>query len=233
MTGCTLLPGFFGVFVQGLLFAASCGVLIFKKKQEERNLRLEARSWPTFLLDSSKQLLGSAWVHAVNMMCAVLLGVEFEGDGCEWYWVNIMVDTTLGVGIEYMLLWILTEAFETATLHQGIFRTGDYKDAHTGQLIPFRYFAQLGVWLLCITFMKFAVVILMLTFHSQFQMIAHGFITALASTAQAKLVVVMVLTPCIMNAFQFWLTDNFIKKSSGKFDQSMLEQAEPDAPEVI
>mmetsp|Transcript_32600 Transcript_32600/g.96834 ORF Transcript_32600/g.96834 Transcript_32600/m.96834 type:complete len:237 (-) Transcript_32600:35-745(-) len=230
---CSLLPGAFGVFVQGLLFLISVSVLVYKKKLEERNLRVEARSWPTFMLDSSKQLVGAGWVHCLNMLCASVLGVHMEGNGCEWYWVNIMVDTTLGVGIEYVLLWALTEAFESATMDQGTYRSGEYKDSSSGKINLSKFLSQLMVWLLCVTFMKFGVLILMLSFHSQFEQVAHGFLGAFPQSSEVQLVVVMLITPCVMNAFQFWLTDNFIKGQSGsKFGGHSLYDGEGDGEEV-
>jgi hypothetical protein len=214
---CTLLPGAFGAVVQGFLFLISVGVLLLKKKREEALCRIEARSWPTFLLDSSKQLVGAGWVHLVNMACALLLGIRFEGNECEWYWVNIMVDTTLGVFIEYLLLVVLTEAFEWATFYKGTFQTGEYKD-ETGRFLPSRYMWQLAVWLLCVTFMKFAMVIMMLVFPSGFQSLAHCLLSLVPrQDVRLQLIVVMVITPCCMNAVQFWLTDNFIKRRSNKF----------------
>ncbi len=29
-----------------------------------------------------------------------------DGDACGWYWVNIVVDCTLGVGVNYLLLTV-------------------------------------------------------------------------------------------------------------------------------
>jgi len=211
---CSVLPGLFGVAVQVLLFAVSCAVLVLKKKREELDLRGEARSWPTFLLDSSKQLVGAGWVHVANMFMAMLFNEHFEGDACEWYWVNIMLDTTLGVGIEYVLLQMITEALERATGHHGKFRTGEYRDAD-GRFLPSRYAVQMAVWLVCVTGMKLAMSLLMLLLHPKLQPIAHHTVGQFGDKARLELVVVMVFTPCCMNALQLWLTDNFIKKTTG------------------
>jgi len=73
--------------------------------------------------------------------------------------------------------------------------------------------------------MKVAVVILFLAFHAEFQAFAHGFLAMFPTDAQTQLVLVMLITPCCMNAFQFWLTDNFLKHSNGKLhDHSLFEE---------
>ncbi|CDJ68085.1 hypothetical protein, conserved [Eimeria necatrix] len=41
---------------------------------------------------------------AVNLGGAGLMATMLEEDVCIWYWINIMVDTTLGVYVQYMLL---------------------------------------------------------------------------------------------------------------------------------
>mmetsp|Transcript_137550 Transcript_137550/g.357426 ORF Transcript_137550/g.357426 Transcript_137550/m.357426 type:complete len:271 (+) Transcript_137550:122-934(+) len=223
---CALLPGLFGIFVQGLLFSSSMATLLYKKKSEEWSDPGNARSWPTFLMDSSKQFIGFGFVHVLNLVCAALLGSSLEGSGCDWYWVNIMIDDTVGVAIEYFFLKHLTTFFEMLSYHQGIFISGDYKDM-AGNTIPKKYFAQLFVWLLCVTLMKSIVVAFMLGFHRQISFVAHS-VVGLFSSAEARLMFVMVFTPIVMNAVQFWITDNFIKKVPPQaVGQEIEEQQKP------
>jgi len=229
---CSLLPGLFGVLVQGLLFLASVGTLVMKKYREDMLEGPRARSWPTFLMDSSKQLLGAGWVHVVNLLCAHVLGASLEGNGCEWYWVNIMVDTTAGVGIEYLFLWLFTEVFEALTGEQGIFHSGDYKDRH-GILIPKKYVAQLSVWLLCVTAMKILVVLFMFALHVELNYVASHFV-GLFTNPHVQLIVVMVVTPCCMNAFQLWLTDAFIKRKTPEVVvNEVMTNSDVEQPQVL
>merc|ERR1719433_2324052 len=141
----------------------------------------------------------------------MMLGSHFESDGCDWYWINIMLDTTLGVGIEYFILQLLTGCLERATSHQGIFHSGEYRDIQ-GRFIPVKYISQLAVWLLCVTGMKAVMVLLMILLRPVLLATARLFLGIFRSDPRIELVVVMILTPCCMNALQFWLTDNFIKK---------------------
>lgn len=98
---CVLFPGFFGYVVQALL-ALWCILVLYVKWKRESPQRPGA----IFLRDMSKQIVGGMWVHVLNILCALLLVKRSVGpaDECDWYWVNIMADTTLGVFVEYKLL---------------------------------------------------------------------------------------------------------------------------------
>ncbi|CAL1172646.1 unnamed protein product [Cladocopium goreaui] len=203
---CIVLPGLYGLLVQLLLFACCIGTLIAKKVVEGGE-----RTWFQFGLDSSKQLIGAGWIHILNLLCAELLGSQMgQGDECEWYWLNIILDTTLGVLIEYLLLRVLTDALNTV-LEEGAqdFRTGSYWRGGEFQVIM--YAKQLGLWLVIVTFMKLFMVILMILLAKPLT-IAAGVCLKPFMDPLLKLLVVMIATPIIMNAFQLWVTDNFIKK---------------------
>lgn len=232
---CSLLPGLFGVAVQGMLFLMSLLVLVMKKKREEMTMGGEARDWSTFIFDSSKQLIGAGFVHGLNLVCANLLGGKFEGNGCDWYWLNIMIDTTIGVGIEYLILYALTQALESCGCRpQGFFRSGEYLTE--GEFDWTRYASQVVMWLVCVTGMKFMVMGFMVVAHSQLQHIAEAFLdTVNKGGPQMELIIVMLITPCFMNAFQFWLTDNFIKKKSDASGKSYAEgeQGSPESSRLM
>jgi len=194
-----------------VLFTVSVCVLVLKKKREEYMLKESARDWPTFLLDSSKQICGSGWAHVANLACATAFGARAGGTGCEWYWVNIMIDTTVGVFIEYLFLLIVTDALECATGRTGALKSGSYRKAN-GDIQASRYFSQLAVWLLCVTIMKFVVVLIIMAFQSPILHAAQTVVGIFAGDSRMELVFVMIITPCCMNAFQFWITDSFIKE---------------------
>merc|ERR1719221_2259642 len=103
MGHCAVLPGLFGVLVQGLLFGFSVAVLGLKFWRDS-----SGRTARQFALDSSKQIAGAGWTHCLNLLCAWVLGrLTAEGDQCAVYWIEIMVDTTIGVAVEFYLLQLL------------------------------------------------------------------------------------------------------------------------------
>jgi hypothetical protein len=212
---CSLLPGAYGLLMQAVLFLCVCGVLAYKKAAEGRG-----RTWFAFLLDSSKQMVGAAWIHALNLACSVAIDRHLStgGDQCLWYWLNIVVDTTLGVAVEYVLL----ETF-TGCLQRGLgdgaaeeFQGGHYYEyAGTPPEAAFRwrrYAKQLALWLLVVSLMKLCMVALMLALRETLVTVATWLLRPLEQRPRLKLAVVMILTPLCMNAFQFWVVDDFLKK---------------------
>jgi hypothetical protein len=191
--------------VQCFLGACCLLTLIYKKAKEGAH-----RSMKSFLFDSSKQLIGAAWLHILNLFFAIRLrSVIDQGDQCEWYWINIMVDTTLGVVIEYYLLQILT-AYLSKSYNPDDWKTGDYNDASGVRMD--RYFKQLILWLVICSGMKACMVVLMVTASPVLLFVASVVLAPFLGNAFLKLIIVMILTPCVMNAFQLWMVDNFIKK---------------------
>jgi len=239
---CALFPGFYGYAIQLVLFVISLGVLVFKKMREDS--LGQARTWPTFLLDSSKQLTGAGYIHCLNLIFAMALGEMFEGNGCHWYWANIMIDTTLGVLFLQMFLFLFTQLAMLVTGDNESFKTGSYRSEDSqareqfggidspsaqedrspsnnalvawleqdGEILWDRYFKQLFIWLCCCTCMKISMGIVMAFFHVEFLWAAAHVLKLFEWDAKLELFIVMIVTPMIMNALQFWLVDNFIKK---------------------
>lgn len=214
MGECALLPGNFGILVQLVLAVVCVATLIFKKSRESHG-----RTWFVFLLDSSKQLVGFGFAHILNMMSAVALANVMVGDACDWYWLNIMIDTTLGVFLEYLLLRCFTSLLERQLGEfASEYRSGEYYDTAGHELYKI-YAKQLGLWLCCILGMKIIVILILFLFGSPLFSIASTILWLVSWSSQLKLITVMILTPGIMNALQVWLTDNFIQKGGTSYSQ--------------
>merc|ERR1711990_900443 len=117
--------------------------------------------------------------------------------------INIMVDTTLGVGVEYALLLLLLKMTSqicsdcSEDLH-----TGEYYDVD-GRFITIKYMKQLMLWILVVSGMKLSMVVLMVIFSRRFPIISSWQLQTVASTVlrpfmsspASKLLVVMIVTP--------------------------------------
>jgi STIMATE family len=220
---CRLIPGVLGLALQGILFLGVCMVLLVKKQLDE-----PPRSWATFLADSSKQLIGAGWLHVMNLLCSWALDAldrqgeasEAEGgDACDWYFINIVVDCSLGVILEFLILRGWSFAIErlgspgcSEALESGQY----YEPVGYGQQPCFqrrRYVKQLLLWLLVVAQMKLVLVALFLAMHSRLVRLAHSSLAPIHSE-EAKLVAVMVVVPSAMNTLQVWLVDAFIKRGA-------------------
>lgn len=120
--GCAVLQGTFALSIQALLFIMSTLTLIVKWKLEK-----PPRTWLVFFRDGSKQIFASGVIHCWNLALAIVFHNQkvANADECSWYWINIMIDTTVGVGINYFLLR-LTEKYLG-------YSSGKYQDVISGQ----------------------------------------------------------------------------------------------------
>jgi len=48
------------------------------------------------LFDVSKQVVGQMFIHGLNVVISDLGSQQFSGNACTYYFLNILVDTTLG-----------------------------------------------------------------------------------------------------------------------------------------
>jgi len=191
-----------------------------KLKKEEETLGANARSRGEFFLDASKQFAGAGWIHIMNLGFASGLANHGSGDECEWYWINIMVDTTLGTAVAYLLLQI-TSAFIKKRFSPEFaedLKSGEYKTIIEGefqlegQIDIGKYVKQLFVWLLIVSCMKVLMVVFMFLFSGPLLAFAGFVLAPFLSQPWLKLLVVMIVFPILMDGFQIWVIDSFIKK---------------------
>jgi hypothetical protein len=200
---CQVLSGISGYAVQGALFTVCVSSLLLKWYLEapRRKLRI-------FVLDSSKQFIGAGVIHCLNLVSAVAF-TRFENspaDECAWYWINIVIDTTFGVAV----CWILLKATERIFGYT----SGDYGEASVidWEANPdvHRWSLQIGVWCVIVSLMKIMVVCIMYSFAPIWERVSVT-CTHWIPEETRRLIFVMIVTPTMMNMFQFWVTDSFLK----------------------
>ncbi|CAK9043852.1 Store-operated calcium entry regulator STIMATE (STIM-activating enhancer encoded by TMEM110) (Transmembrane protein 110), partial [Durusdinium trenchii] len=213
---CYILAGVTGKVTQFVLFLCCCAALLLKWSQFH-----DGRDFFEFLMDSSKQLIGAGWIHILNLLFAKKLESHFEssgGDECDWYWINIVVDCTLGVGVTFLLLQLSMRLISMFLPDQvDDFRTGEYRV--NGSTDAGKYVKQLAVWLVIVSSMKVLMVVFMAVGHSTLLALAQIALAPFGGSPNLKLLVAMIATPFCMNALQFWVTDNFIKKQGGMTEE--------------
>lgn len=223
---CQVLSGNVAVIVQVLLFGICVSSLLFKWWMEVPRRKLQI-----FCLDSSKQFVGAGVIHVLNLMCAVAFTSmkESAADECSWYWINIMIDTTFGVGVCWLLLKATERLFGYDSGHYGKGPTGIAWETNPDFT---KWLSQIMAWCLIVSTMKLFVVLIMWMFAPAWIHIAVA-CTHWIKQPTARLVFVMIFTPMCMNMFQFWVTDSFLKYSkstnlAGK-DMSVEEAGETTA----
>ena len=146
----------------------------------------------------------------------MLLSKQDENNACVWYLINILLDCTLGVIFEWILvrlIEIFARKFEIDTLISGCYytrRTFEYDDYHINYWI---WFIQCFIWCLISSLMKVLMYLILIIFPEKLENFGTFLLKDLDSYPRAELVVVMVIVPFILNCFQFWVVDNFLKES--------------------
>merc|ERR1712167_294135 len=102
---------------------------------------------------------------------------ESANEECTWYWLNIMIDTTFGVGVVYCFLQLATSFLQK--YYDADFKNGTYGPKGTDWKEDPSYrmwFGQLLLWLCIVCSMKLIVVIIMYVLHPVLLVVGKFFI---------------------------------------------------------
>jgi hypothetical protein len=205
------LFGPFGFFVQFTLGVISFGTLIIK-----RQLEYPKRTVRIWLLDVSKQGISTFLIHFLNLFLAVTISKQNDEDACVWYLDNVLLDTTIGVLFQYILIRsfeIIARKLKIDTLLSGCYYaigTTEFGDDTIDYSI---WASQMGIWCLITSISKFINYIILIGGNKFFKKFGNLILEKLQPYPKLELVVVMIFIPVITSVFQYWVTDNFLKES--------------------
>ncbi len=120
------IMGPFSLIVQGSLGLMAMSSLVYKRYREYPN----RRSWLIWFYDVSKQVFGSFGLHVLNVFMSLLKAndeslpngeyyrnfqhgrtpippISDSNNPCNWYFLNILFDTTLGIPILWCFLYVI------------------------------------------------------------------------------------------------------------------------------
>ncbi|KAK7696291.1 hypothetical protein QCA50_000945 [Cerrena zonata] len=199
---CKLL-GPTALVVQGLM-----GILVVLSLVYKRHRESPKRPWRIWLFDVSKQVAGQMFVHGVNVLISGIVAHFSSGNACVLYFLNILLDTTLGVAIIYLVLhvstYVLTEKFNLKG-----FESGKYGNPPS----MVYWIRQTAVYVFSLTTMKLSVVALFALWPGIFKM-GEWLLSFLGTDEAAQVIFTMGLFPIMMNIVQFWLIDSIVKASA-------------------
>jgi hypothetical protein len=152
-----------------------------------------------------------------------MISKQNDEDACVWYLVNIILDVSIGVIFEWMLIRLI-EVFarknKIEVLVSGNYysrKVVEYDDYHIDYSI---WVIQTALWCIISSMMKFVVYLIMVSFPKFLGNIGFSMLESIAVYPKLELIVVMVFVPFVMNVLQFWLVDNILKES----DESRIER---------
>ncbi|KAE8210672.1 hypothetical protein CF327_g5484 [Tilletia walkeri] len=205
---CKLL-GPFALFVQALMGVLVLGSLVLKRQRERPK-----RPWKIWSLDISKQMLGQLFVHTLNIVLSDAVAAHGKNNPCSLYFLNIAIDTTLGVFIIYITLRITTHVL-TSVLGWHGFVSGQYgnvptPDGGSGKPKMSYWGKQLVTYLFAIFIMKIFVTGIMWMFPFLFAF-GKWLLSLFGKHRNVQVFFVMALFPLAMNVIQFWLIDSLLR----------------------
>lgn len=203
-SGSCRLLGPTALIVQGLMGILVILSLVYKRHREEPR-----RPWRIWLFDVSKQVVGQMFVHGVNVLISGVISKLRDRNACVFYFLNILVDTTVGVGIIYGCLHLFNHLFIEKLGWKG-FESGVYGDPPS---INF-WFRQAATYMTCLLIMKLLVVGLFVLVPGVFTIGQWLLSWTHAGGEVLQVAFVMGIFPIAMNIIQFWLIDSIVKASS-------------------
>ncbi len=196
------------MLTQFALFLVCCGSLIIKYFVFEK----PRRPCCTWFWDSQKQGWGAALAHGLNLIfSAILVKYTTGGDPCAWYFINISVDTFIGVFLIFFMIEKV-EGFAKARNIESLSRSGDYGTPPRWDwwLQQFLMYCSLVAVTKLITFLG------VFLLRNQLNSFGLWVWSPLLGDPFTELILVMIITPAVMNAWVFWVTDTFIMMMSDK-----------------
>jgi len=181
------------------------------------------RPWKVWFFDTSKQGISALVIHFVNILLSMAFGNWLEGDAdpCNWYWINLTLDDTLGVGILFILLRILQCVYRMRCVGRPeLALSGEYGDPPDVRIFG----RQLLDWQVLVIVEKFFLAVPVISFSGTVASVAAALLGWLDPYPRAKLVVVMVVTPLTMNVFALWVADSFLQRDPVQQSEARMRE---------
>uniref|UniRef100_K3X9C8 Uncharacterized protein n=1 Tax=Globisporangium ultimum (strain ATCC 200006 / CBS 805.95 / DAOM BR144) TaxID=431595 RepID=K3X9C8_GLOUD len=177
------------------------------------------RSAKIWFMDAMKQGTSAAMVHVVNIIFSIGIA-DFStqpggADECAFYFMNVAIDTTLGVYIAYLLLQLVT-AVAVRRDWSSLKHPGRYGDPPCFKV----WFIQLLSWSAVLLVMKIFVGLAIYIFSAPLGLIGALLFFPVHHHPKIELLIVMIGCPLVMNMVQFWIQDSFLKDHTNTNDSS-------------
>ncbi|KAI8985919.1 vacuolar membrane protein-domain-containing protein [Pilobolus umbonatus] len=202
---CELLDGF-AILIQLTLALTALLILLYKRSKE-----YPKRSLLIWMLDTSKQFIGAVMIHFLNIGISYLVsksGSDATSNLCVWYFLNIAIDTTIGVLILWCWYHTLIIVLEKLNI---VIKTGEYGQPPLANII-LSWLSQVLVFLMAQLLAKICLyeMLIRLPWLIKLGELCLGWT---GDNYRCQVVFVMLIFPFIMNTVQFWVTDTILESN--------------------
>ncbi|RHY34847.1 hypothetical protein DYB25_014089 [Aphanomyces astaci] len=172
---------------------------------------------------------------------------------CSFYFINFTLDTSLGVLLNWLLLRTTVAAAVRISpsfcrIHPRVScsstSTGRGSKCPGSTATPFKpstypihpsisypsvrvWLTQLLSWIAIVLTAKLVIARAIYAFSSPLNAFGNWLFEPLSNYPKLELLFVMVACPCLMNALQFWVTDNFLKKPAAQDARLIVDEKTP------
>ncbi|KAG0671528.1 hypothetical protein C6P45_000360 [Maudiozyma exigua] len=226
-TGTCQLLGPVSLVIQFLMGILVVIVLLIKREYE-----LPRRKLIVWSYDTGKQIGGSLSIHFINLGLSIIKkkrhaiigyllfqtydsnGSDDEDDQCDWYFLNLLMDTTLGIPILWLILSFMQRTLRYFKIQN--VESGNYylvsDEGSVDRRPHFRAFLkQLIVFITGLIIMKIFIFLIL----NYFEDLAYWFANLTLGWADKwpnfQVFLVMFVSPVLLNCFQYCCIDNIIK----------------------
>jgi hypothetical protein len=141
----------------------------------------------------------------MNLLLAVTLSKQNDDDACVWYLVNCLMDTSVGVTFNWILVRVI-EVFARKNrieeLVSGCYysqSTTEFNDMNINYSI---WAIQTSLWCIISSLMKLTIYSIMLNFPSFFNRLGTSLLSSVSIYPRLELIIVMVIVPFVLNCIQ-------------------------------
>lgn len=208
--------GVFGILVQFFLFIVTMSILLVKKFMPN-----ERRTWKVFLLDISKQVITSGFMHVCNLYLSMyLVSLTQSANGCHFYLINVTVDNVLGTLVSYAIFRMVDHFAVQNSIE--VLKSGVYyeekadltasKGTEIDKHINYRIWAlQILVWCMIVLLSRILLFMATLAYLKQLISLAQSALSPVQDSPKLELLVVMIFVPVTTSSVQYFIQDMFLK----------------------
>jgi len=199
---CRLGHGFHGWTLQSVLGLSVLASLYVKHRNE-----FPQRSWIVWCMDVSKQGVAMGVQHVFFRYLAMFGSRSLYAGECSWYITNLIF--VAGFSLPFLMLYMKLQHCAVAKWNFVWLRTGEY-----GEPPDWRpWLAQLMMWSTACCLTNLVTILLVIRpLKAHLDYIAVTLESPLKSHPRLELLLVMVLTPMLVNLIFAWCVDNLVKE---------------------
>eukprot|EP00747_Dinoflagellata_sp_TGD_P170122 gnl/TRDRNA2_/TRDRNA2_200877_c0_seq1.p1 gnl/TRDRNA2_/TRDRNA2_200877_c0~~gnl/TRDRNA2_/TRDRNA2_200877_c0_seq1.p1 ORF type:complete len:356 (-),score=62.35 gnl/TRDRNA2_/TRDRNA2_200877_c0_seq1:38-1042(-) len=226
---CELLGrwGSFGWWLQAFLGLVCLASLVGKRFTDKVR-----RPWKVWFFDTSKQGVQAMMNHLMNIGLSKAFGawLDADADPCNWYWINLSLDCTAGIAMLLLMLRGLQCIYRMKCVGRPeLARSGEYGEPPDRKI----WARQLLDWQGLVVIQKCVLAVFVINFRNELAFVAEKLLGWLDSHPKVKLVVVMVVTPLVLNVFALWTADTFLQADPALRSDEARERLVCGVPSIV